>query len=99
MTQGCGALLQPCGDAVMLVFGAFDDRTSSEALREALGAAEQLQRAWQATFVGAGPLALALASGYALAAALPGLGFCVVGAPVEQAVGCSSWRCVPGARA
>ena len=87
IAQGYGALLQPCGDAVMLVFGAFDDRTSSEALREALGAAEQLQRAWQATFVGAGPLALALASGYALAAALPGLGFCVVGAPVEQAVG------------
>jgi class 3 adenylate cyclase len=84
--QQYGALLQPCGDAVMLVFGAFEDRPARDSLRDALAAAGQLQRAWHDSDE-AGALALALSSGHALAAALPGLGFCVVGAPVEQAVG------------
>jgi class 3 adenylate cyclase len=82
-----GALLQPCGDAVMLVFGAFEDRPAGESLRDALAAAAQLQDDWRTLSEASGALALALASGHALAAALPGLGFCVVGAPVEQAVG------------
>ena len=81
-----GGLLQPCGDAVMLVFGAFEERPARESLRHALAAAALLQRAWRENQE-AGALALALSSGHALAAALPGLGFCVVGAPVEQAVG------------
>jgi class 3 adenylate cyclase len=84
--QRYGGLLQPCGDAVMLVFGAFEDRPARDSLREALDAATLLQHGWQAGAEN-GLLALALASGYALTAALPGLGFCVVGAPVEQAVG------------
>jgi class 3 adenylate cyclase len=85
--QQYGALLQPCGDAVMLVFGAFEDRPASESLRHALAAAARLQRSWQEGVENRHALALALASGHALAAVLPGLGFCVVGAPVEQAVG------------
>lgn len=85
--QRYGALLQPCGDAVMLVFGAFEDRPAREALLHALAAADLLQRGWKTNLEGASPLALALTSGYALTAALPGLGFCVVGSPVEQAVG------------
>jgi class 3 adenylate cyclase len=84
--QQYGALLQPCGDAVMLVFGAFEERPARESLRHALAAAAQLQRTWRDNHE-AGALALALSSGHALTAALPGLGFCVVGAPVEQAVG------------
>jgi class 3 adenylate cyclase len=84
--QQYGALLQPCGDAVMLVFGAFEERPARESLRHAMDAAAMLQRSWQDSAEN-GALALALASGHALAAALPGLGFCVVGAPVEQAVG------------
>src|SRR5262245_12209406 len=84
--QQYGALLQPCGDAVMLVFGAFEEQPARESLRRALAAAALLQRAWRDSDE-AGALALALSSGHALAAALPGLGFCVVGAPVEQAVG------------
>jgi class 3 adenylate cyclase len=84
--QQHGALLQPCGDAVMLVFGAFEDRPARESLRQALAAAAALQRAWRDSGE-IGALALALSSGHALAAALPGMGFCVVGAPVEQAVG------------
>ncbi|MFN8504884.1 hypothetical protein [Kouleothrix sp.] len=85
--QHYGALLQPCGDAVMLVFGAFEERPAQSALRDALAAADRIKRRWHDDMANASPLALALASGYALAAALPGLGFSVVGAPVEQAVG------------
>lgn len=85
--QRYGALLQPCGDAVMLVFGAFEDRPPRQSLRDALDAADLIQDIWRGGSDGIAPLALALASGYALTAALPGLGFCVVGAPVEQAVG------------
>jgi class 3 adenylate cyclase len=85
--QQYGALLQPCGDAVMLVFGAFEEQPTSESLRHALAAAAQLQRSWHDGMESGHALALALASGHALAAALPGLGFCVVGTPVEQAVG------------
>jgi class 3 adenylate cyclase len=84
--QQHGALLQPCGDAVMLVFGAFEDRPARESLRQALAAAALLQRTWRDSDE-IGALALALSTGHALAAALPGMGFCVVGAPVEQAVG------------
>jgi class 3 adenylate cyclase len=84
--QHYGALLQPCGDAVMLVFGAFEEQPAHAALRDALEAAALLQRGWLAYSETGAPLSLALASGYALAVALPGLGFCVVGAPVEQAV-------------
>jgi class 3 adenylate cyclase len=84
--QQHGALLQPCGDAVMLVFGAFEDRPARESLRQALAAAALLQRTWRDS-AETGALALALSTGHALAAALPGMGFCVVGAPVEQAVG------------
>ena len=86
VAQQHGALLQPCGDAVMLVFGAFEDRPARESLRQALAAAALLQRSWRDN-PETGALALALSTGHALAAALPGMGFCVVGAPVEQAVG------------
>jgi class 3 adenylate cyclase len=84
--QQHGALLQPCGDAVMLVFGAFEERPTRESLRQALAAAALLQHTWRDSDA-VGALALALATGHALAAALPGMGFCVVGGPVEQAVG------------
>lgn len=85
--QQYGALLQPCGDAVMLVFGAFEDLAARAVLRDAMQAAGELEQRWQARQPSSAPLSLALASGYALATALPGLGFCVVGAPIEQAVG------------
>jgi hypothetical protein len=84
--QRYGALLQPCGDAVVLVFGAFEERPARQSLRDALDAADLIQAHWQAGEEAA-TLSLALACGYALTVALPGLGFCVVGAPVEQAVG------------
>jgi class 3 adenylate cyclase len=81
------ALLQPCGDTIMLVFGAFSDRPADAALHAALGAANALRRIWSDIGVGAGkPLAISLAAGPALIAMLPGLGCCVLGTPVEQAL-------------
>src|SRR5262249_1456691 len=76
----------PCGDAIMLAFGAFAEQSPGETLRAALAAAEALQRSWRDGAIKAGgPLILSLASGHALAIVLPGLGYCVVGGPVEQA--------------
>jgi class 3 adenylate cyclase len=77
-----GALLQPCGDAIMLVFGAFMEQPVGQSLRAAQAAAEQLRGGWRTS----SPLALSLAIGSSLAAALPGLGFCVVGAPIGEAI-------------
>src|SRR6185503_6617832 len=51
-----GALLQPCGDAVMLVFGAFAEQTMGESLRGAQAAADMLRNEWRA----GGSLALSL---------------------------------------
>jgi class 3 adenylate cyclase len=78
------ALLQPCGDAVMLVFGAFEEQIVGESLRAALSAGEALRH--EMRVAGVGPsLVISLAIGAALATPLPGLGFCVLGAPVGEA--------------
>jgi class 3 adenylate cyclase len=87
LAQRHGALLQPCGGAILLAFGTFADRPIGEPLRAALAAAEALQRSWRDrdanTIV---PLVLSLAIGQALTGLLPGLGYCVLGAPVEEAI-------------
>jgi class 3 adenylate cyclase len=84
--QHHGALLQPCGAAIMLTFGAFEEQPAGELLRAALAAAESLERTWRGGGINAGgPLILSLASGPALTVALPGLGYCVLGTPVDQA--------------
>jgi class 3 adenylate cyclase len=85
--QQHNALLQICGDSILLAFGAFEEHPAGESLRAALAVAETLSQRWRAGGINAGgPLSLSLASGHALAAALPGLGYCVLGAPVEQAL-------------
>lgn len=85
--QRHGALLQPCGDALLLAFGAFEDRPAAESLRCALAAADALAQGWRAESAGAGgPLTISLVCGQAIAAALPGLGYCVLGPPIEQAM-------------
>jgi class 3 adenylate cyclase len=85
--QDHSALLQPCGDAIMLAFGAFSEQPISTSLRAALAAAEALRRGWRAGGINAGgPLVLSLATGTTLVATLPGLGYCVLGAPVEESI-------------
>lgn len=85
--QRHGALLQPCGDAILLAFGAFEEQHIGETLRAALDVADALQATWQQRGIGiGGPLVLSLSVGHALAMLLPGLGYCLFGMPVEQAV-------------
>ncbi|MFL5802610.1 MAG: hypothetical protein ACJ8CR_12825 [Roseiflexaceae bacterium] len=86
LAQHHSALLQPCGGAILLAFGAFADQPIGESLRAALAAAEALQRSWRGGDAGAVPLVLSLSIGHTLAVVLPGLGYCVLGAPVEEAV-------------
>jgi hypothetical protein len=80
-----GALLQPCGDAVMLVFGAFADQPVGASLRAALAAGEGLRREMRLAGLGSA-LVISLAIGGVVAAPLPGLGFCALGAPVAEAM-------------
>ncbi len=79
-----GALLQPSGDAMMLVFGAFTEQPGEVALHTARAAAESIQRTWRAN--GRPPLAISLTSGLARLVPLPGIGLRAVGAPVSQAL-------------
>ncbi len=87
LAQRRGALLQPCGGAILLAFGTFADQPIGEPLQAALATAEALQRGWRdsdaSTIL---PLVLSLAIGQAHTALLPGLGYCVLGAPVEEAI-------------
>jgi hypothetical protein len=81
------AMLQPCGDAIMLVFGAFAERPLELTLRDALDAAESLREWWRESDSTLGKLlAISVTSGPALVTTLPGLGCCVLGSPVEQAI-------------
>ncbi|HEU4327713.1 MAG TPA: hypothetical protein VFS21_31525 [Roseiflexaceae bacterium] len=81
-----GALLQPCGDALLLAFGAFSERPADATALAAVQAAERIRQTWDQHQPDGAPLALSIASGSALVAMLPGLGYCVLGAPVDQAL-------------
>lgn len=80
-----GALLERFGDMLLFAFGAFEERPLNTTLRHALQTAQVLRQTWDDTSP-RGPLALSLASGKGLSVALPGLGYTVIGAPIEQAL-------------
>lgn len=82
--RGAAAALRRCGDAG--VWRLRRPGRAGSAARRACGR-RRAEQGWRRRRAALAPLSLALASGYALATALPGLGLCVVGAPVEQAVG------------
>lgn len=82
-----GALMSRAGERIMLIFGAVGPSGPSAHLRSALGAAQALYAAWPDP---AERPALSLASGQARAIILPGLGFTVLGPPVEQALAAQS---------
>jgi hypothetical protein len=78
------ALLLPCATGVQLVFGAFREQPRQESLQRALGVARAIAENYRyATQAG---LAAGLASGRAFATLTHGLGFSVIGAPVERAL-------------
>lgn len=79
------AWLERLGDTLLLAFGAFDEQPNAVNLRNALQAARALRAAWDANSP-RGPLAISLATGNVLAATLPGLGYTLAGAPIEQAL-------------
>ncbi|MBC8163763.1 MAG: hypothetical protein H7Z42_21355, partial [Roseiflexaceae bacterium] len=85
IAQHHGALLQPCGDAIMLVFGTRGERPVDDSLLAAVAAAERLRSAWQRAD-NSGALAFSITSGSVTVTTLPGLGCCVLGTPVEQAL-------------
>lgn len=79
------AIVERFGDMLLFAFGAFDERPLTTTLRSALQTAQALRQSWDRTSP-RGALALSIASGTGLAAALPGLGYTVIGAPIEQAL-------------
>lgn len=85
LAQQHGALLQPCGDAIMLALGALHPCPIDVALASAVAAAQQLRTNWH-TDSRRVPLAISITSGVVTVTTLPGLGCCIIGEPVEQAI-------------
>jgi len=79
------ALLERCGDLILLAFGAFDETPRTKTLRSALQTMQVLRQTWDSSSP-RGALTFSLASGEALAVALPGLGYTVIGSPVAHAL-------------
>lgn len=79
------ALLVRADERVLLVFGALGQQSHAAELRSAHAAATALQRCWASQPPNERPR-LSLAVGQARAFALPGLGYTVVGPPIEQAL-------------
>lgn len=82
-----GALMSRAGERILLIFGALDQARPSTNLRSALRTAQALYATWLRP---AERPALSLAAGPARAIVLPGLGFTVVGPPVDQALAAQS---------
>lgn len=79
------ALLERCGDLILLAFGAFDETPRTKTLRSALQTMQVLRQTWDSNSP-RGALTFSLASGDALAVVLPGLGYTVIGSPVAHAL-------------
>jgi hypothetical protein len=80
-----GALTIRAGNRLLLVFGGLGEARPEAALRAAQRAAFGLRDAWAARPERLRPT-LSLASGSARGVALPGLGYCVIGPPIDQAL-------------
>lgn len=80
-----GALVSRAGDRLLLIFGGLGEAHPESALRAAQRAAYALHDGWAGRPERLRP-ALSLAGGAARGLLLPGLGYCVVGPPVDQAL-------------
>lgn len=82
-----GALLQPCGNDISLIFGVFTAQSMHVTIQAAMTAANALQQTWFDSPTNVySSLTISLTSGPAAVTILPGLGCCVLGAPIEQAL-------------
>ena len=82
-----GAFLQPCGNDISLIFGVFKTQSMQRTIQAAVTAATAVQQTWFNSPINArSSLTISLTSGPAAVAILPGLGCCVLGAPIEQAL-------------
>lgn len=79
-----GVLLQQLGNMILIAFGTFEERPLSSSLQQALQTAQAVDRAWK-NVAPQRPLTMSLACGNVLAATLPGIGYTLIGAPIEQA--------------
>jgi class 3 adenylate cyclase len=82
-----GALMQLCGESLLLVFGALEPQSRAAGLQAALETAQALRQRWdEAGPLARGRLSLSIASGNVVAGVLPGLGYSAFGPPIEQAL-------------
>ncbi len=79
------ALVERCGDLLLLAFGAFDTIPLTTTNRQAVQTAQALRQTWNSNSP-RGALTFSLSSGSALALVLPGLGYTMIGAPLQQAL-------------
>lgn len=79
------ALLERYGDLFLMAFGAFDTIPLTTTNRQALQTAQALRQTWNSNSPRGG-LTFSLANGSALALVLPGLGYTMIGAPLQQAL-------------
>lgn len=93
--QQCGqrynALIQPCGDGYMLVFGAFQEQPTGLLVQTVIKVAEELEQQWSQCKAGAIPLHMYLTSGPVLIATVPSVGCCVFGPPVQKVTSVDEW--------
>lgn len=84
--QQNNALLQPCGNALLLAFGCFEDQSISQSLQALVESIEYINQQWQQ----AGnqeQLSYNICQGPATTTLLPGLGYSLCGAPINEALG------------
>ncbi|MEM8531211.1 MAG: hypothetical protein AAGF95_10240 [Chloroflexota bacterium] len=90
--QQYNALIQPCGDGYLLVFGGFQNQPIGSLLQTVIQVAEELQQRWsQDQMSYAMPLHMYLTSGSVLIATVPGVGCCVFGPAVQQMSSVDDW--------
>lgn len=90
--QQYNALIQPCGDGYMLVFGAFQNQSMDALLATTIHVAEELRRQWSEEQADYGEtLHMYLTSGPVLIATVSGIGCCVFGTPVQQVLSADHW--------
>lgn len=80
------ALIIRSDGRILLIFGAFGQTSPAAAMRGAYSSAQALHGVWAGRPVGEQPI-FTLAGGRARAVVLPGLGYTVLGPPIEQALG------------